>query len=420
MTQRRFFQTPAVAVLTLMTAALCILRTSPLAADEQLTLIDGSSRAGVIESIDTKGQIKLAGVSAAIDLQSLRRIARDTKSQSIGVTPFRIHLATGGTLLAKTAVAAEEKFQIDWKYGKGLALPIEAIGAIHLPGSLALTTPAERASGVEAYERAMANRGEKDQILARRDGKVVAFAGLIEKVTDKHVTFTASLGGTDVTRDFPLEEAYAVVMAQIGPPTDRLGTCLIRLRDGSSLSGHVTGLSAGKLTLQPAADVNVALPWADVVDADVRSDRLLFLSDLKPTQAIHRPLLVALPREWKADRNVVGGRLVLGKKTYAKGIGVQSFSRLAFDRDKRFGTLAVTIGIDDDAHGPASCVFVIEGDDKELLRQKISTGDKPKAVRVDVSGATKIKLIVEPGDDLDLADHANWCDARLLKTAEGK
>jgi hypothetical protein len=36
-------------------------------------------------------------------------------------------------------------------------------------------------------------------------------------------------------------------------------------------------------------------------------------------------------------------------------------------------------------------------------------------MRIDIRERKQVTLIVEPGEDLDLADHANWCDARVIR-----
>jgi hypothetical protein len=42
--------------------------------------------------------------------------------------------------------------------------------------------------------------------------------------------------------------------------------------------------------------------------------------------------------------------------------------------------------------------------------------DPPHELRLLIKGREQIMLLVEPGEGLDMADHANWCDARLIKS----
>jgi hypothetical protein len=55
------------------------------------------------------------------------------------------------------------------------------------------------------------------------------------------------------------------------------------------------------------------------------------------------------------------------------------------------------------------------GDGKELLRERKKGSDPAREIKLDVAGVKLLSLIVEPGEDLDLADLADWADARVLR-----
>jgi len=184
------------------------------------------------------------------------------------------------------------------------------------------------------------------------------------------------------------------------------------------LWGKVTSLTAGKLTVRTAQDAALVLPWKAVTRMTVHSDRLAFLSDMDPAAVKERPV-VTLPRSYRRDRSVAGKTLTLKGRSFDKGIGTHARCELAYDVQKKFDVLAAVIGIDDETNGRGDCVFVVLGDGKELFRARMKGTDEPRDVKVDISGVERITLIVEPGEDLDLADHADWCDARLLKVDSG-
>ena len=55
-------------------------------------------------------------------------------------------------------------------------------------------------------------------------------------------------------------------------------------------------------------------------------------------------------------------------------------------------------------------------DDTELYSSGLLTGrDEPKLVYVELGSAKRLTLIVDYGDELDIADHAVWGGARLLR-----
>ncbi|MCH7728325.1 MAG: NPCBM/NEW2 domain-containing protein [Planctomycetes bacterium] len=105
-------------------------------------------------------------------------------------------------------------------------------------------------------------------------------------------------------------------------------------------------------------------------------------------------------------------------REFAKGLGTHSRCLLSFKIDSAYNIFAATIGIDAETQGRGDCVFVVLGDGKELYRQRVSGHDEPRDVQVDVAGIDQVTLLVEPGVELDLADHADWCDARFIRLKE--
>ena len=95
--------------------------------------------------------------------------------------------------------------------------------------------------------------------------------------------------------------------------------------------------------------------------------------------------------------------------------GRKGRNRLVFDLDDEYTAFAATIGIDDQAGKEGDCVFRVESDGKTLLTKRMSAGDKPERLRVDLPNSRKLVLEVEPGENLDLGDVANWCEARLIR-----
>ena len=148
----------------------------------------------------------------------------------------------------------------------------------------------------------------------------------------------------------------------------------------------------------------------------VCSDLLVYLSDLTPVDVEEQPI-VALPRSWQRDKNVTGRPLQLARRVYSKGIGVEARSRLSFDAAQEYQRLVATIGIDAAAGKRGDCEFVVLGDGKELFRRRMRAADSPYQVRVDVGGMNQVTLLVEPGEDLDFGDHADWCEVCLLRPA---
>jgi NPCBM/NEW2 domain-containing protein len=158
----------------------------------------------------------------------------------------------------------------------------------------------------------------------------------------------------------------------------------------------------------------VAVPWSAVADVTVRSRRVAYLSDLKPT-AVQQRSIAFLDVPWRRDRSVMGRTLTLAGRTFEKGIGVHATSRLTFAAGGKYDELAAEIGIDAETSGNGDCVFSVLADGETLFSSRVRGADPPQSIRLDIGGKQEVVLVVEAGEGLDLADHADWCDVRLIK-----
>jgi hypothetical protein len=172
-----------------------------------------------------------------------------------------------------------------------------------------------------------------------------------------------------------------------------------------------------------------------VVNMKVHSNRVVYLSSLTPTSErieglLHKtaPLAQATgsagpvatsPWGVRLDRSVFGGPLTIDGTAFEKGLGVHSFTELQYEIGSEYESLVATIGVDDSVRPRGSVVFRVLGDGEVLFDSGVVTGtDAARQMFVDVRSVEILTLIVDYGDDLDLADHADWGGARLLRPRE--
>ena len=94
---------------------------------------------------------------------------------------------------------------------------------------------------------------------------------------------------------------------------------------------------------------------------------------------------------------------------------MHSRSSLTFAPERKYDVLAAVIGIDTQAGDKGDCVFTVLGDGQSIFTKRMKGNDSPQDVNLDISGYEQVTLLVEPGEGLDLADHANWCDVRFIR-----
>jgi hypothetical protein len=149
------------------------------------------------------------------------------------------------------------------------------------------------------------------------------------------------------------------------------------------------------------------------------SPGVVWLSDLKTLGYKHIPLLtIAWPYE--NDRSVTGRRLRTEDEVVRKGLGMHSTSRLAYDV-AGFRRFDADLALDQSAGKRGSVVFKVLLQDADGQWQPaysspvVRGGEPPIPLSIDLKGATRMALLVEPADRGDELDHANWLRARLVK-----
>ena len=197
---------------------------------------------------------------------------------------------------------------------------------------------------------------------------------------------------------------------------------MIRLVDGSTVSGRVGDMRDGKLSLFLPGEAPVTIAWKDVSLISLSSDRVQWLSDLEPSD-VEQTSLATVDFGWQRDASVEGNRLRLywpgaGETVeYVKGIGTHSASRIEFINEGDFDRFAAIVGIDAETGGKGDCIVSVWADGIKLWESEIVASRDPIPVNVNIAGMKNIVLVVRNGRHLDLGDHVDWVEARFLRTA---
>jgi hypothetical protein len=371
-----------------------------------LTKLSGESLSTSTLSI-ADGQLSGPGLPTGLALDDLRKIGVAEPAADSPKPVVAIELRGGGHMGGKSVTLADDACQLTWTFGPPLSIPIDAIRAIRFD-------PA--AASPEFDKSIAAPSPDSDRIYFLVEGQPESISGLIAGLTSEELTF--EIDGQE--RKLPRSQLFGIVLAQ-AQAEDPTPPATIHLRDGSQLSAAVASLQDGTLSCKLPGDSEVALPWSAVARIDIRSSREAFLSDLKPT-AVDEAVLVTLPRPWQRDRAVTGKPLELAagsgtaaRRTYDKGIGVHARSALSFESGREYDLLVATIGIDAGTDGKGDCLFRVLGDGQSIFSRRMKGTDPPFEMRVEIRAYDEITLVVEPGAGLDLADHANWCDVRMVR-----
>lgn len=297
----------------------------------------------------------------------------------------------------------------------GIRLARSSLGDLSLRladlAALRLDAGTDNAKAQAEMDRWLARRpAGHDVLVVVRDGSVTAVRAAVLAVGPDGGRFSYA----DRTLTFRRDTVYGIVFggAAAAPAAPRFA---LTLGDGSRIAAAITRADEQTIHLMLSQRYPAAVRVDQVRQIDVRSERVTFASDMQPVEAVFEPYLDT-PWPHRRDRSVANRPIRLGGVEYAKGLGVHSRSDIAFALDGKYTRFAATIGIDDFVRPRGHVVFRVLADGREVFRSGPVTGrDEPRAVLVDVTGARQVRLIVEFGEEFDVADHADWAHARFIR-----
>lgn len=262
---------------------------------------------------------------------------------------------------------------------------------------------------IELLRRALAEKDRgADVAVVSRNTKVAELRGAVRGLTAEHVAFT----WRDRDLDLPWAAVAALAFADAAPGRE---PAIAILRNGERFAGRVTGGGEAAIVLESHSLGSLSIAWASLERIECRSDRLVYLSDAQPAGYDFEPFFT---KNWPyaLDKTLSGAPIVLGGRTYAKGIVMHSRATLSYAIGGGFTTFAATVGIADEMDGRGNVRMAVVGDGKLLWEgERIRGGVAPREISVDITGVKTLELLVDYGDDLDLSDHACWAQARLLR-----
>jgi hypothetical protein len=117
------------------------------------------------------------------------------------------------------------------------------------------------------------------------------------------------------------------------------------------------------------------------------------------------------------DAAATGQPLRLAGSAYEKGLGTHAACQVAYKLDGLYQRFDALVGIDElSRRGKAKVAIDLDGKRIDLFEGKELTIDTaPIPIRVDVTKARMLTLIVETGSFGDVQANVSWANARLIK-----
>ena len=387
----------------------CLLATNrPLAAldlrQSVIQLVNGTSIEGSIVSVDADGNVVGSSIPEGLNLLDILAVRTARKARPIAENSVLIHVVGGGQIRVGSAAMADEK--ITFRSGSGVTeLPLQATRAVVWSSSDLVESALKQPSK------------ENDQVVVETANGDRSVEGILESIDAQFVTINYK----GESKKIGLAKVKAIVSADLGLSGPKGSLATISLADESTVVGVISGIANDELEMAVGGGASLRLKTSNVISLSIASDYLVYLSDINPID-VQEKSVFALQRSWKRDRSVENNALKIrlkgSEKTiqFNKGLGTQSASRLVFENTNGFDRFGAVVGIDAETEGRGDCQMVVRGDGIELWSKRVQASDGPQTIDVDITDMKEVALIVYPGEEFDLGDHADWGEARFLKT----
>lgn len=377
--------------------------------DVVVSRIDGPPIRGTLAALREKTLQLTQPDSARFNWNDLISLHWKERSVTRKRADGAVILANGDVLHVNPEVLDDEYLIGRWSRFSNLPavkIPLETVRGALLAGGGAAADRVQSLNSIANY------RDRRDLLwLANGD----RLSGQIVSLNVRGLTISTAVGRSTLDRSGIRGLAFSAELVSL--PALKAPGVLVTLVDGSRF--HAVSLQLGatdRLIVKAQFGADIEFPLTAVESIRFMGGRVTYLSDLEPDEFTFQPFL-SITWPWQKDRNVSGGPLRLRDANFAKGLGVHSQCELTYRLDGKYSRFQAIAGIDDATSGRGSVVFRVLLDGASVFESREVTGtDRPNPVGpLDVSRARKLTLRVEFSSQGDIQDHADWCDALLIR-----
>lgn len=268
--------------------------------------------------------------------------------------------------------------------------------------------PAEGAIA-KAWEEIISRQFKSDTLIVRK-GEVLDFlSGVIGDVDEQTVKFL--LDGEELS--LPRKKVFGLIFIRRGQPKSK-SKCGILLSGNGLLHARSVELAENMFSARLSTGGEIKIPIESVQALDFSQGKVVYLSAMEQQDVKYVPYF-DITWKYRRDSNLDGGPLRLGGKIYSRGLAIHSRTTLRYRLRGNYRRFQAVMGIDQSLNGSGHVHVIIHADDKLLLETDVSGGDDPRVLDLNVTDARDLRILVDFGEDLDISDHLDLADARVIK-----
>ncbi len=312
-----------------------------------------------------------------------------------------VRLVDGGRISCRTLTATPRQFRVQTQYLGDITLPADRVAAVRL-GAL---DPVVADAWTELRGRAI----KRDRLVIRKEKVLDHLDGVVGEIDAKVVKFL--LDGDELS--VPRERVFGILFFRNAAKSNA-AACQAVLQGGDTLALSAVSMREGTCQATLGTGQRVKLPVERLERLDFAASRVVYLSALVPRDIQYTPYF-DVTWKYRRDRNLDGGPLRVNGMTFARGLALHSKTRLVYFLGRGHRRFQAWMGIDQLVGRRGNVHVVISADGRKLLEVDVKGTEMPRLVDLDVTDRRELQILVDYGGDLDIADHLDLADAKLVR-----
>ena len=372
------------------------------AADYQFTLKDGTNVTGVPQSLSAESlTVQSAGESKDLALSDVASIAVPSEAVSKDETRIQVELSDGSVLLVKDILLSEGQASLDFD-GSHLTIPESQIVSVRFNSDKAKD---------DEWSEMVKTETRDDLLIVEKDGKLRYHRGRIEGITAEKVPFVLDGSSLPVSR---LKTFGVRLVRAFAAPTGA-EMAVGKTPVGSSWSIAALDVTDGTLSAVSRLGQKIAVGSGanEIHSITFSVEPEFYLSDMKLESWTWSPFVSApgMPESMLRQFNqphfnegIDGSDLKSCGQTFSKGVCVRSKTDMTFRLSQSFSRLTAQMGIEDSVRPKGSVEVEIFADDQSVFKATISGQDPIKELDVPLTGAKRVRVVVDFGAGASVGD----------------
>ena len=386
----------------LVLAFISLLSASAQAADYQFTLKDGTNVTGVPQSLTAESvTVQSAGESKTLALSDVASIAVSGEAAGSEEAKIQVELSDGSTLMVKDVLLSDGQATLDFD-GAIVTVPESQVVSVRFNSDKAMD---------DQWSEMVKMETRDDLLIVEKDGKLRYHRGHIEGITAEKVPFVLDGSSLPVSR----AKAFGVRLVRAFAAPTGAEMAVGKTPVGSAWSIASLDVTDGTLSAVSRLGQKIAVGSGanEIRSITFSVEPEFYLSDMKLESWTWSPFVSApgMPESMLRQFNqphfnegIDGSDLKSCGQTFSKGVCVRSKTDMTFRLSQNFSRLTAQMGIDDSVRPKGSVEVEIFADDQSVFKATVSGQDPIKELDVPLTGAKRVRVVVDFGAGASVGD----------------